>query len=176
MAFDCTSVQADETYLVPHAFGGQSFSSGSGEYFYRKTNCPFFVVDIYLNNQSNGQTPQVSGPGVEIGVGADDLPSSSQHGGNTPTVRWDCEHLTEFGFFYKRTSTTPQFALANTVNITGRWIDQGTPHFCQLLGNASLSTDKPPSANSDIYRAAIRVKERGSGQEVNVTVSPLAPH
>lgn len=175
----CALVSPDKMLYVPQVFTSAVFMSESGEYFYRGSNtpiyaphpCNYFVVDVLMATYSNKQpAPNGSPSNVHVSYHPFDIPGSEAYGDFIPVGMEDCKRLTAFARFYVKRSNEIQFKLMETETVNGNWTEEGK---CVL--QTSLHVANPSASGWDTYRFAVAIKERSSGQEVQVIVNQPPP-
>ncbi len=168
----CTSVAADAVlyvgngYNIPFTALPYESKSGSGGYYYK--GCGRYVVDIYVGDTQ--PPPPAPWYRLRFDPAAHDLPSSTTVGGELPGNSIDCAAYRQYQTFYKKNASNTWDTLGYS-NLKGVWsgnqcalqVVSGT---MSSLGNVQNTADNGWA----IYRVAVAVKLRSSGQEAKVTV------
>jgi hypothetical protein len=166
----CAIVPTNKTYFVPDSFSGDLRTSGGAAYYYPPAGAPCnkFVVDIRMTHTSNTQGNPQSDGALQLIGDAYDLPSSSPETPDTPGTPQDCErYLKKVEYWVKPLDSTGPFEqLAPPLESTGLW----GPYGCQIQnsGGPAAVIAKVPAVGVMVYRVAVSVRERESGQEVAV--------
>jgi hypothetical protein len=169
----CADVAADAVlyvgngYNIPFSALPYESKSGSGGYYYK--GCGRYVVDLYIGDTQ----PPAPSPWYRLrfDTAAHDLPSSTSVGGELPGNAIDCAAYRQYQTFYKKNASNTWDTLGYG-NLKGVW--SGGQCTLQVmsgtmfgLGNVQNTADNGWA----IYRVAVAVKLRSSGQEAKVTVS-----
>ncbi len=136
--------------------------SGSGAYGYGTDLCKSFIVDAKLAQA----TPQ-----IQLSAGAWDLPSSSAANGIKPSNAEDCARYSHSVRYYHRKGDTGAFTSLGGATFKGSW-SAGTCTLYVSSGSMATYVAAPtPGAGWDYYRTVLRVKQRTSYQEGQVTLA-----
>ncbi|MCY1018244.1 hypothetical protein [Pyxidicoccus sp. MSG2] len=168
----CTSVTANETlyigtgYNIPFTALPHSSESGDASYYYE--GCGRWVVDLYV-----GDT-RASPYNYELGAtgSAHDLPSSSQLGGVLPNNAIDCAAYRLYLSFYRKNASNTWDTLGSSSQ-QGVWSSATNKCNLQVYSGSMTSLSGVQNTDGsgwDIYRVAVGVKLRSSGQEAKVVV------
>jgi len=168
----CTSVDPHAVlyigngYAIPFTSLPYTSKSGSGAYYYQ--GCGRYVVDLYIGDTQ----PPLPSPSyvLETWGGAHNLPSSSSLGGELPNNALDCGEYRQWQTFYKKNATGGWDTLGSSGQ-KGVWLNNK----CELQTYSGSMTALHYIQNTDdngwdIYRVAVAVKLRSSGQEAKVVV------
>ncbi|HEX8434037.1 hypothetical protein [Archangium sp.] len=154
-------------YSIPFTALPYSSKSGNGAYYYK--GCGRYVVDIYVGDTK----PPLPSPSylLKFTPAAHDLPSSTSVGGELPGNAIDCAAYRQSQIFYKKNASNTWDSLGYS-SMKGVWngtscslqTTSGTKPYLEYIENTADN-------GWAIYRVAVAVKLRSSGQEAKVTVS-----
>jgi hypothetical protein len=173
----CAVAEPHYIFFVPKLFGSETFTSGSGAYYYEAYKnhfCSRFIVDVMMATYSNtgpdtgGEVPPSSG--VVISGNAYDLPSSDGFGGVVPITEEDCKRFTLNVGFYRKLANETEFTKLSDHSNKSTW-ESG---YCS---GPTVETMSAPTSMSgwDTYRAAVSCVLRTTAQEVQVNINQPPP-
>lgn len=169
----CTQVEPDAVlwigngYNIPLDSLPHTTTSGSGEYYYQ--GCGRYVVDIHIGNTA---PPSQTYPyALDFAGAAHDLPSSATVGGERPNNSIDCAAFRLHQTFYRKNASDTWDTLGASSQ-KGVWNYSTGKCDLQVYSGAmtQLINVQNPDNVGDVYRVAVSVKLRSSGQEAKVTV------
>ncbi|MCE9670844.1 hypothetical protein LY474_23840 [Myxococcus stipitatus] len=165
----CTSVDPHATVYVGNGYNvpldslPYASKSGSGAYFYE--GCGRYVVDLYIGDTHPAANYVLSAYGA-----AHNLPSSSTLTGELPNNALDCGEYRQWQTFYRK-NTLGNWETLGSATQKGAWV--GNKCELQLVSGslpALTGITNTDGSGWDVYRVAVAVKLRSSGQEAKVVV------
>jgi hypothetical protein len=163
----CAEAVPDASYLIPgsNQFGERTEASGSGAYAYKPAgDCRYWVVDFLLDQNSTHPG------GVVFWTSSFDLPSSAPDDDKRPSVKEDCERVELDFFIYRKEPNEPKFKVIQSHSRRGYW----QAGLC-MYGGSDLVGARAPTSGVLKIRIAVRVKLRGSWQQVAAHASLPPP-